>query len=39
MFSVALVGGLHSDARRAAVDRLLADVHGSVALHHDLATA
>ncbi|RSS54258.1 GTP-binding protein [Streptomyces sp. WAC01280] len=39
MFTVALVGGLHSDARRAAVDRLLADVPGSVALHHDLATA
>ncbi|MFE2562004.1 CobW family GTP-binding protein [Streptomyces sp. NPDC059352] len=39
MLSVALVGGLHSDARRAAVDRLLADVPGSVALHHDLATA
>jgi G3E family GTPase len=37
--SVALVGGLHSDARRAAVDRLLAIVPGSVALHHDLATA
>ncbi|WP_137988603.1 CobW family GTP-binding protein [Streptomyces vilmorinianum] len=37
--SVALVGGLHSDARRAAVDRLLATVPGSVALHHDLATA
>ncbi|MFD0153393.1 CobW family GTP-binding protein [Streptomyces sp. NPDC055721] len=39
MFTVALVGGLHSDARRAAVDRLLVDVPGSVALHHDLATA
>ncbi|MEU3747053.1 MULTISPECIES: CobW family GTP-binding protein [Streptomyces] len=39
MFTVALVGGLHSDARRAAVDRLLADVPGSVALHHDLAAA
>ncbi|MFB7517461.1 CobW family GTP-binding protein [Streptomyces sp. NPDC056144] len=39
MLSVALVGGLHSDARRAAVDRLLAEVPGSVALHHDLATA
>ncbi|MCX5391509.1 GTP-binding protein [Streptomyces sp. NBC_00094] len=39
MLTVALVGGLHSDARRAAVDRLLADVPGSVALHHDLATA
>lgn len=39
MFSVALVGGLRSDARRAAVDRLLALVPGGVALHHDLATA
>ncbi|MGW1885755.1 CobW family GTP-binding protein [Streptomyces sp. NPDC001970] len=37
--SVALVGGLHSDARRAAVEKLLASVPGSVALHHDLATA
>ncbi|WP_331453055.1 CobW family GTP-binding protein [Streptomyces sp. SS162] len=37
--SVALVGGLHSEARRAAVDRLLASVPGSVALHHDLSTA
>ncbi|MFF9013686.1 CobW family GTP-binding protein [Streptomyces sp. NPDC014870] len=37
--SVALVGGLHSEARRATVDRLLAAVPGSVALHHDLATA
>ncbi|MCP9987085.1 GTP-binding protein [Streptomyces sudanensis] len=37
--SVALVGGLHADARRAAVDRLLASVPGSVALHHDLSTA
>ncbi|GAB2956166.1 GTP-binding protein [Streptomyces pseudoechinosporeus] len=39
MLSVAIVGGLHADARRAAVDRLLADVPGAVALHHDLATA
>ncbi|GHH91052.1 CobW family GTP-binding protein [Streptomyces capillispiralis] len=37
--SVALVGGLHADARRAAVARLLADVPGSVVLHHDLETA
>ncbi|MFD5714220.1 CobW family GTP-binding protein [Streptomyces pharetrae] len=37
--SVVIVGGLHSDARGAAVDRLLADVPGSVVLHHDLATA
>ncbi|UUU31818.1 GTP-binding protein [Streptomyces sp. CA-210063] len=37
--SVAIVGGLHADARRAAVEALLAGVPGSVALHHDLATA
>lgn len=37
--SVAIVGGLHADARRATVARLLADVPGSVVLHHDLATA
>jgi len=37
--SVAIVGGLHADARKAAVARLLADVPGSVVLHHDLATA
>ncbi|MEV5339526.1 GTP-binding protein [Streptomyces sp. NPDC052676] len=37
--SVVIVGGLHSDARKAAVDRLLAEVPGSVVLHHDLATA
>ncbi|MGX1223524.1 CobW family GTP-binding protein [Streptomyces ambofaciens] len=36
---VVIVGGLHADARRAAVARLLADVAGSVVLHHDLATA
>ncbi|MEU0738597.1 GTP-binding protein [Streptomyces sp. NPDC006134] len=36
---VVIVGGLHADARRAAVARLLTDVPGSVALHHDLATA
>lgn len=36
---VVIVGGLHADARRAAVARLLADVPDSVALHHDLATA
>lgn len=36
---VVLVAGLHADARRAAVARLLATVPGSVALHHDLATA
>ncbi|GAA2582107.1 CobW family GTP-binding protein [Streptomyces lienomycini] len=36
---VVIVGGLHADARGAAVARLLADVPGSVVLHHDLATA
>lgn len=36
---VAVVAGLHADARRAVVDRLLAAVPGSVALHHDLASA
>ncbi|MFH8465480.1 GTP-binding protein [Streptomyces sp. NPDC017991] len=39
MLSVAVVGGLHADARGQAVERLLADVPGAVALHHDLATA
>ncbi|MFF3505274.1 GTP-binding protein [Streptomyces sp. NPDC003247] len=37
--SVVLVGGLHADARGAAVARLLADVPGAVVLHHDLSTA
>ena len=37
--SVAIVGGLHADARKATVARLLTDVPGSVVLHHDLATA
>lgn len=37
--SVVIVGGLHADARRAAVARLLTDVPGSVVLHHDLAAA
>ncbi|MFF4049116.1 CobW family GTP-binding protein [Streptomyces chartreusis] len=37
--SVVIVGGLHADARKAAVERLLTDVPGSVVLHHDLATA
>ncbi|MFD5702218.1 CobW family GTP-binding protein [Streptomyces lasiicapitis] len=37
--AVAVVAGLHADARAAAVDRLLATVPGSVALHHDLSTA
>ncbi len=36
---VVIVGGLHTDARKAAVEQLLADVPGSVVLHHDLATA
>ncbi|GHB49796.1 cobalamin biosynthesis protein CobW [Streptomyces viridiviolaceus] len=36
---VVIVGGLHADARRAAVARLLAEVPGGVVLHHDLATA
>jgi G3E family GTPase len=36
---IALIGGLHSDARKQAVERLLTAVPGSVALHHDLATA
>ncbi|MHC3472906.1 CobW family GTP-binding protein [Streptomyces sp. 7R007] len=39
MLSVVIVGGLHADARRATVGRLLAEVPGSVVLHHDLATA
>ncbi|MFM9372379.1 CobW family GTP-binding protein [Streptomyces sp. Da 82-17] len=38
-FAVALVAGLHADARRAAVERLLTTVPDSVALHHDLSTA
>ncbi|MFF7726485.1 CobW family GTP-binding protein [Streptomyces sp. NPDC008001] len=37
--AVALVGGLHADARRVTVQGLLETVPGSVALHHDLATA
>ncbi|MEU4130685.1 CobW family GTP-binding protein [Streptomyces wuyuanensis] len=36
---VAIVGGLHSDARAAAVAKLLTAVDGSVALRHDLSTA
>ncbi|WP_129841659.1 GTP-binding protein [Streptomyces sp. RFCAC02] len=39
MLPVALVGGLHADARRSAVRRLLHGVPGSVALHHDLTGA
>ncbi|MEV0612582.1 GTP-binding protein [Nonomuraea sp. NPDC050404] len=33
---VVLVAGLHGSARTAAVDRLLADHPGSLAVHHDL---
>ncbi|TQK45169.1 CobW/HypB/UreG family nucleotide-binding protein [Streptomyces sp. SLBN-118] len=36
---VVIVGGLHSDARKEVVERLLRTVPGSVALHHDLASA
>ncbi|AEM83058.1 CobW family GTP-binding protein [Streptomyces violaceusniger] len=36
---VAIVGGLHADARRAAVEEILRTVPGSVALHHDLSAA
>ncbi|MGW2258921.1 CobW family GTP-binding protein [Streptomyces sp. NPDC001780] len=36
---VVIVAGLHGDARRAAVRRLLATAPGSVALHHDLSAA
>ncbi|MFE9493359.1 GTP-binding protein [Streptomyces collinus] len=36
---VAIVGGLHADARRAAVEEILRSVPGSVALHHDLTSA
>ncbi|MEV4435832.1 GTP-binding protein [Streptomyces sp. NPDC049555] len=36
---VVLVGGLHADARRTVVQRLLETVPRSVALHHDLSTA
>ncbi|THA32867.1 GTP-binding protein [Streptomyces sp. A1547] len=36
---VVIVGGLHCDARREVVDRLLHAVPDSVALHHDLSTA
>ncbi|MFJ8077595.1 CobW family GTP-binding protein [Streptomyces sp. NPDC096176] len=39
LLPVVIVGGLHSDARKEVVDRLLRSVPGSVALHHDLATA
>ncbi|MFE1794513.1 GTP-binding protein, partial [Streptomyces sp. NPDC059525] len=36
---VVIVGGLHSDARKEVVERLLHTVPGSITLHHDLATA
>jgi G3E family GTPase len=36
---VVIVGGLHSEARRKAVEHLLRVVPGSVALHHDLSSA
>ncbi|MFI8915069.1 CobW family GTP-binding protein [Streptomyces sp. NPDC053513] len=36
---VVIVAGLHADARKEVVDRLLRAVPGSVALHHDLAGA
>lgn len=36
---VAIVAGLHADARRAAVDEVLRAVPGAVALHHDLTSA
>ncbi|MFJ9823333.1 CobW family GTP-binding protein [Streptomyces sp. NPDC101160] len=36
---VAIVAGLHADARKEVVERLLCTVPGSVALHHDLAGA
>ncbi|MGE7384403.1 CobW family GTP-binding protein [Streptomyces sp. NPDC004126] len=36
---VVIVAGLHADARKEVVERLLGTVPGSVALHHDLAAA
>lgn len=36
---VAIVAGLHADARRAAVEEILRTIPGSVALHHDLTAA
>ncbi|MFE9551969.1 CobW family GTP-binding protein [Streptomyces sp. NPDC006703] len=36
---VVIVAGLHTDARKQVVDRLLRSVPGSVALHHDLTGA
>ncbi|WP_198533925.1 GTP-binding protein [Streptomyces odonnellii] len=37
--SVAVVAGLHADARRAAVEEILRTIPGSVVLHHDLSAA
>ncbi|MEU7702023.1 GTP-binding protein [Streptomyces sp. NPDC039028] len=36
---VVIVAGIHADARKEVVERLLRTVPGSVALHHDLAGA
>jgi G3E family GTPase len=36
---VAIIAGLHADARGAAVEEILRTVPGSVALHHDLTSA
>ncbi|EFL18736.1 cobalamin synthesis CobW domain-containing protein [Streptomyces sp. C] len=36
---VVIVGGMHADARREAVEHLLRAVPGSIALHHDLSSA
>ncbi|MGH4032110.1 CobW family GTP-binding protein [Actinomycetota bacterium Odt1-20B] len=36
---VVIVAGLHADARKEVVERLLRGVPGSVALHHDLTEA
>ncbi|MFE7132847.1 CobW family GTP-binding protein [Streptomyces sp. NPDC057638] len=36
---ITIVAGLHTEARAATVERLLATVPGSVALHHDLSAA
>ncbi|MEW2246466.1 GTP-binding protein [Streptomyces sp. NPDC006975] len=36
---VAIVAGLHAEARRTAVEEILRTVPGSVALHHDLTAA
>lgn len=39
LLPVAVVAGLHADARRAAVEEILRTVPGSVVLHHDLTSA